>query len=245
MSRSFHTSAGQFIHLAPMEVAPERLISLGWVHAGVTGYLAALEGDRGEMAVTEWEWFRETAAPLGDAIGRQYRLVFTGVPDGFEGFPKYVPGAKKGMSFLDVMQRGALSRLLISDPSHRPLAEPLDEPSSVVQTRLDETARTWTVTATAKRWSQGAFLNYLPKPPSDRFDRRMYQRVAVPAAVTARPGAPTVRAEREGREIAITRSHLKHEVWGGVRWVDVQIESSDGALGNPGSTVTWTFPLGK
>jgi hypothetical protein len=244
-SRSYHPSAYQLVHLAPAEVAPEKAVSLAWVHAGATGFLAALEGDRGEMAIAEWDGFRETAGPLGDVIGRTYRLAFTSVPDDFDGFPRYVPGARKRMGFTDVMLRGAVSRLLIGDPSLRPLGKPLDEPSSAVETSLDAGARTWTVTATVKRWSQGAFLNYLPKPPSDRFDRRVYQRVEVPASIAARPGVPAVRAAKDGKEIALTRTHLKHEVWGGARWVSLQVESSDTALGAPGSSVTWTFPLAK
>ncbi len=86
-------------------------------------------------------------------------------------------------------------------------------------------------------------LNYLPKPPSDRFDRRLYVRAAVPAAAVGRLGEPLIRVMHENKAVEITRHHLRHEVWGGVRFLNLQIEAPPGRIGKPGVTVTWTFPV--
>ena len=243
LSRSYHPSAYHLVFGKPLEVAPERLLSLAWVHAGATALLAALEGDRGEMATAEWERLRERAGTLGETIGHQYRLAFTSLPSDFEGFPRYVPGARKRMSFYDVMLRGMVSRILLSDPAFRPLRAPLDPPSTALEVRHDPAAKTVVVTSTAQRWSQGAFLNYLPKAPSDRFDHRRYERAELPKEVVGRLGPPRVTALWGEAEIALTQSHVKHEAWGGARFVNVQAESTDGSLSKPGAAVTWTFPI--
>ncbi|MCZ6572063.1 MAG: hypothetical protein O7C98_02730 [Planctomycetota bacterium] len=243
LSRSYHPCAYQLIYLKPRLIAPEKLMTLNWVHAGVSGYLAALEGDRGEMAMAEWDYFRERACSLGEVIGYQYRLAFTSLPTDFKGFPRYVPGKRKLMSFYNVMLRGMVSRILLSDPAYRPLSAPLDEPATVVATRYDPTSKTLEVKLEVKRWSQGQMLNYLPKPPSDRFDRRLYVRAAVPAAAVGRLGEPLIRVMHENKAVEITRHHLRHEVWGGSRYLNLQIEAPPGRIGKPGVTVTWTFPV--
>ncbi len=243
LSRSYHPCAYQLIYLAPVEMPPEKLLSLNWVHAGVSGYLAALEGDRGEMATAEWERFREGAGPLGEVIGFQYRLAFTSLPEDFK-FPRYQPGVRKAMSFYDVMMRGMISRILLGDPMLRPLREPLDPPSSELEVAHDPKAKTVTATVRVNRWSMGHFLNYLPKPPSDRFDRRLYQRIPVPAEATGRLGDPRIEVLHEGKAVSLTRHHVKHEVWGGARYVNVQLESEDGAMVSPGAVATIRFPAG-
>ena len=195
------------------------------------------------MAMAEWDYFRERACPLGEVIGYQYRLAFTSLPTDFKGFPRYVPGKRKLMSFYNVMLRGMVSRILLSDPTYRPLGEPLDEPATVVATRYDAATKTLEVKLEVKRWSQGQMLNYLPKPPSDRFDRRLYVRAAVPGEAAGRLGPPLIRVVHEGKDVEITRHHVRHEVWGGSRYLNLQIEAPPGRIGKPGVTVTWTFPV--
>jgi hypothetical protein len=63
-------------------------------------------------------------------IGLEYRLAFTSLPETFSSFPRYVPGRAKRTGFYDVMLRGMVSRILLSDPSFRPLKEPLDPPAT-------------------------------------------------------------------------------------------------------------------
>ncbi|MCI0339692.1 MAG: hypothetical protein L0216_00840 [Planctomycetales bacterium] len=244
LSRSYHPCAYQLIYLAPVEMPPEKLLSLNWVHAGVSGYLAALEGDRGEMATAEWERFREGAGRLGEVIGFQYRLAFTSLPAGFQ-FPRYQPGVRKAMSFYDVIMRGMISRILISDPMLCPLREPLDPPSSELEVTHDPRARTVTATVRVNRWSMGHFLNYLPKPPSDRFDRRLYQRIPIPAEATGKLGEPKIEVRHEGKAVTLTQHHVRHEVWGGARYANVQLESEDAAMVSPGAVATITFPAGR
>jgi hypothetical protein len=54
-----------------------------------------------------------------------------------------------------------------------------------------------------------------------------------------------VRAETGGAEIPLTRSQVKHEIWGGKRFVDVQAESEDGRLPRPGTKATFVLPLAR
>lgn len=243
LSRSYHRCAYEMIYMAPQEMDPAKLVSLNWVHAGVTGYFAALEGDRGEMAVAEWEHFRRGAGPLGDAITHQYRLAFTSLPADYAGFPRYVPGARKRMGFYDVMLRGMISRILIGDPAFRPLGEPLQKPAHEVELKTDADARTLTVRIRATRATQGVQLNYLPKSGKGNFDQRMTERVRLPDDVDDRPGDPVVTATRNGKPIELTRFHVRNEVWGGARWLNLQAESEDGNLGAVGCEVTFEFPL--
>jgi hypothetical protein len=241
LSRSYHRCAYQRIYMKPATISPDRLVSLSWVHAGVSGYFAALEGDRGEMAIAEWDRFRETAAPLGQVMGYQYRLAFTSLPADYEGFPRYIPGHRKRTGFYDVMLRGMVSRILLSDPSFRPLMSPLEKPATAVEVARDEKEKTLTVKVTVKRWSKGQFLNYLPKSGKGIFDRRLYARVPVPEDLRKAPEDPQVRVELGGQPIELTRHHVRYEVWGGRRYLNLQVESTDRRLGQAGSQAVWTF----
>ncbi|MCK6459939.1 MAG: tetratricopeptide repeat protein [Planctomycetes bacterium] len=249
LSRSWHDSALKLAFLPPKEIEPKRLVSLAWVHAGASALLAALEGDRGEMAAAEWEYFRSTAAPLGEVVGLEYRLAFTSLPETFPSFPRYVPGRAKRTGFYDVMLRGMVSRLLLSDPGFRPLREPLAAPVTPASAARDEATGAVTVTVEAGGARTGyvpfTFINVLPKSGRGAFDRRLYARVELPGDPAVRYGPPAVRAELEGAEIPLTRHHVKHEVWGGRRFVNVQAESEDGRLARPGARATFVLPAAE
>jgi hypothetical protein len=242
-SRSYHPCALQPVFLPPEEVAPERLVSLAWVRAGAAGLLAALEGDRGEMAMAEWMRFRATAEPLGAVIGHQYRLAFTSLPESYPGFPRYTPRAAKRMGFYDVMLRGMVSRLLLGDPTFEPLASPLDAPTTASSL---EGAADGSVVATVEvlRFENGPFLNYLPESGRGVFDWRLTERVELPRGLAARLDAPTVAVvDAGGATVPFGRTQAKHEVWGGRRHVTVQVESTDGRLAKAGTRATFTFAV--
>jgi len=240
LSRSYHRCAYQLIFMRPDEMDPQKLVSLGWVHAGATGFVGALEGDRGEMAMTEWEYFRTTAAPLGAVLTHQYRLAFTSLPVGYT-FPRYKPGVRKRMGFYDVMLRGQVSRLLLSDPTFRPLESPLADPvQSASATRDGETC---VVEVKVLRTLQAAHLNYLPKSGRGHFDWRITARIELPDDIDAILGPATPDVVSGGKQITLTRYHVRHESWGGKRFVTVQVESEDAALVRPGATVSFRFPL--
>jgi hypothetical protein len=241
LSRSYHKSTMQMVHLEPTTIEPEHLLSLNWVHAGATGYFAALEADRGEMAMAEWDYFRERACTLGEVMSYQYRLAFTSLPADFEGFVRFTPGGRKDKSFYGVMLNGMISRLLLSDPMYRPLREPLDEPATAVRVEHDAEAGKLRVTIEVLRWSQGQMLNYLPAR-SDRFDRRVYRRVPLPDGVERTAGPPTVSAITKGAAREVSRHHVRHEVWGGKRWLNLQVESKQG-IGAAGTRVVFEFPV--
>jgi hypothetical protein len=192
------------------------------------------------MAMTEWEYLRRTAAPLGEVLGHQYRLAFTSLPIGYT-FPRYTPGVRKRMGFYDVMLRGQVSRLLLSDPSYRPLPGALDEPVQTATAAL--AGETCVVEVKVLRTLQGAHLNYLPKSGDGRFDWRVTARVELPSELDGilAPASPVVTSG--AAEIDLTRSHTRHESWGGKRFVNVQVESLDRALVRPGTTVKFRFPI--
>ena len=242
LSRSYHPCAYQYIFMAPRTIKPERLMTLNWVHAGASAYVAALEGDRGEMAIAEWALLRQRACSMGEVVGLQYRLACTSLPAEFAGFPRYIPGRRKNMSFYWVMMRGAVSRLLISDPSFKPLRAPLDKPAQRVSVTHD-VMHDWELRVEAEvlRASQGDFLNYFPKVNDGRFDHRVTTRALLPETVSKPfvPSAPEV--SRKGKPIELTRHSVRHEVWGGRRYVNLQAESKSGALAAAGATVRWTF----
>jgi hypothetical protein len=242
LSRSWHDSALKLAFLPPREIETKRLVSLSWVHAGASALLAALEADRGEMAGAEWEYLRSTAAPLGGVIGLEYRLAFTSLSESFASFPRYVPGRAKRMGFYDVMLRGMVSRILIGDPAYRPLDAPLDpEPTRTTVVR-DETSGTVTITVEIVRPTFFTFTNMLPMSGKGAFDRRLHARVELPGTVGARYGRSSVKVESAEGEIALTRHHVKHEIWGGRRFVNVQAESEDGRLARPGTKATFVLP---
>jgi len=243
LSRSYHKCALQRVFLAPTTIDPADLMTLNWVHAGASAYLAAMEGDRGEMAIAEWEYFRQHACTMGEVIGYQYRLAFTSVYADFTKFPRYVPGHGKRMGFYDVMLRGMVSRILLSDPSYRPLKEPLDEPAHEAALTFDPEAKTVVVDVEVKRYSQGLHLNYLPKSGRGVFDRRVYVRVELPDDVPTKFGDLQVEARKGAEPIELTRSQIRHEVWGGKRYLNLQAEMPAGSV-DPGVTVRFTLPQG-
>jgi hypothetical protein len=242
LSRSYHKSAMQRIFLAPTTIDPADLMTLNWVHAGASAYLAALEGDRGEMAMAEWEYLRQHACPLGEVIGYQYRLAFTSVYADFTKFPRYVPGHGKRMGFYDVMLRGMVSRLLLSDPSFRPLHEPLDEPAHVATVAYDAQAKRVVVDVAVDRYSQGLHLNYLPASKRGVFDRRVYVRVPLPDDVPTKFEETVVEARTGPEIVEITRHHVRHEVWGGTRYLNLQVEVPQKSIGR-GTTIRYTLPV--
>ena len=245
LSRSWHDSALKPSFLPPREVDAKRLVSLAWVHAGASALLAALEGDRGEMAGAEWEHLRSTAAPLGEVIGLEYRLAFTSLPESFASFPRYVPGRAKRTGFYDVMLRGMVSRILLSDPAFRPLKEPLDPLPTRIGVARDDSTQALTVTVEVERVPPFTFVNVLPMSGRGAFDWRIYARVELPGDPAMRYGRPAVRAEAGGAEIALTRFHVKHEIWGGKRFVNVQLESEDARLAKPGTKATFVLPVAR
>ncbi|MFI5401809.1 MAG: tol-pal system YbgF family protein [Planctomycetota bacterium] len=245
LSRSWHDSALKLAFLPPKEVEAGKLVSLAWVRAGASGFLAALEADRGEMAGAEWEYLRTTAAPLGEVIGLEYRLACTSLPETYPGFPRFVPGRAKRTSFYDVMLRGMISRILLSDPAFRPLEEPLDPPATRATVARDETTGAVTVTVEVARFTPFTFLNLLPMSGRGAFDWRIHARVELPGDLTERYGAPAVRAEAGGAEIPLTRHQVRHEVWGGKRFVNVQAESEDGRLAKTGTMATFVLPAAR
>jgi hypothetical protein len=251
LSRSFHASALQPVVSKPAEYAPHDLLVLSWVHAGAGAVIAALEGDRGEMAGSEWAHWRETAGTLGETVGWSYLQTFASLPETWGGFPRYRVGGARSTSLYDVMLRGLTSRLLVGDPVRRPLAAPTAKPSL-------ETAATWnagTLRATLRvappsglAESQFLFMNVLTTSGmggTGFTERRLLARIELPAEVTAPPGPPEVEVVASGRALAPARTVVRHEVWGGKRYVVLQVESGDVALSAPGTEAVFTFPASR
>jgi len=57
-SRSYASSVMDRVFHPPEDLRPDEVISLAWIRAGATALFAAMDGDRGEMAVSEWEYKR-------------------------------------------------------------------------------------------------------------------------------------------------------------------------------------------
>jgi tetratricopeptide (TPR) repeat protein len=241
LSRSWHDSTLKPVFQPPKEIEPKRLVSLAWVHAGASAFLAALEADRGEMAGAEWEYLRATAAPLGEVIGLEYRLAFTSLPETFASFPLNVPGRAKRTGYYDIMLRGMVSRILLSDPSFRPLREPLDPAPARTTATRDEATGAVTITVEVERVPSFTFVNVLPMGSKGGFDQRIHARVELPGDPKTVYGRPEVRATSGGAEIPLTRHHLKHEIWGGKRFVNLQVESEDSRLARPGTKATFVL----
>ncbi|MHC4222444.1 MAG: tetratricopeptide repeat protein [Planctomycetota bacterium] len=241
LSRSYHGCATLPAFHRPEEIEPNRLISLAWVRAGATGLFAALEGDRGEMAMAEWDYFLSHAPALGEVATYQYRLAFTSLAETFASFPRYEPGRRKRMGFYDVMLRGMVSRLLLSDPSFRPLDGPLEKPH--VKTSEIHASGQCVVQLIVDRTGNGPFVNYLPKAGDGTFDWRLYARVELPRTCEGRLGKPEVSSSATSTSVPLTRFHVKHEVWGGRRFVNLQAESPDRRLASPGTSVAFVFPV--
>jgi len=239
-SRSFHKCAYQMVFLNPTTIDPDTLMTLAWVRAGVSAYFAAMEGDRGEMAMAEWEYFRQTACSVGETMGFQYRLAFTSLPASFERFPRQRHMVKKRMGFYDVMLRGMVSRMVLSDPSYRPASAPLEEPAQEDTVTRDESTGAVEVTTRAVRWSQGLQLNYLPKSGKGIFDRRLFTRVALPEGSEGEFASVKVKLTNGPELVEPTRFHVRHEVWGGARYVVLQVEAPAGAI-KAGTKAVWTL----
>jgi hypothetical protein len=243
LSRSYHPCAYQPVFLAPESFPPDQLVSLAWVHAGATGFLGSLEADRGEMAMTEWDYLRETAAPLGEVIGHQYRLAFTSLPATYPGFPRYRPGVAKRMGFYDVMLRGAVARLLLGDPAYRPLKEPLTAPTTTTAFELAPDGTSATATVEVLRYEQGDFLNYLPDHGDGSFGTRVTARVALPEGFRGRLESLEATVDLAGGPVPVGRQIARHEVWGGRRYVTLQVEGRDGRLARPGAKATFRWAV--
>ncbi|MHC4932325.1 MAG: hypothetical protein ACYTGV_09065, partial [Planctomycetota bacterium] len=242
LSRSYHGCATLPVFHRPEQIEPNRLVSLAWVHAGATGLFAALEGDRGEMAMAEWDYFLTHAPALGEVATYQYRLAFTSLAETFRSFPRYEPGRRKRMGYYDVMLRGMVSRLLLSDPSFRPLVEPLATPH--VEARAQILEKGLEISATVARSGNGPFINYLPKAGDGKMDWRLYARVPLPERIRGRLMEGQLRASDSSGTIELTRSHVRHEVWGGRRYANIQAESTDRRLVAPGSCATLVCRFG-
>ncbi len=241
-ARTFERSMYHDIFGAPQELKTTDVLSLAWIHAGATALLAALDGDRGEMAGAEWEHFRAHAPALGAVIGHQYRLVFTSLREAYETFPRYVPGRAKNKSFYSVMLRGQASRILLGDPSYKPLKKPLTKPIQETSAKLDAETGAVTIEVEVLRRALGPFVNTLPTKSGVPFKEvRVYARVPLPRELTGKLAFPKV--DVSGRKI--TKTQAKHEVWGGRRYVNLQVESGDFRLAAPGSKITYTFQPAK
>ena len=141
------------------------------------------------------------------------------------------------------MLRGLVSRILISDPSFRPLRKPLDPPATEVTTRLENDGAKLIVAIRIRRPAQALFIDCFHMRKNGDFARRLTARVALAESLRGRLGKPTVTLRRGDREIAYRRIRVKHEVWGGKRHVNLQIESPDPVLGAPDCVATFTFPV--
>jgi hypothetical protein len=233
----------------PVEYRPDEVLSLAWVHAGALGLVAAMEADRGEMAGAEWSWLRQTAAPLGELAGLSQRLAFAALPEAWAGMARHRAGRSRSLDLLDVMLRGQLSRALIGDPSVRLLAEPV-EPQAVGSTVTRDGERLVVevhATPTAfVRESQFLFVNTITSRGMGAqgfTERRLFARVEVPSDGPGRLGAPEVTVRRGAADVPVLRTTVRHEVWGGKRFVVLQVEAADAALVSSDTRARFSFPV--
>ena len=258
VGRSWHPCTLQPTFCRAVEVAPNDALSLAWIHAGAIGVVASMEADRGEMAGTEWEWFRATACPLGEMTTVGLRLACLSVPETWDGMPRQRAGDRRSLALFDVMLRGQLSRCLFGDPSVRLLAAPETESScratanvdaqGLVVVDVEPAAAAAPSNVVATSASQFLFTSTLTRNglANNAFtERRLWARVEVPSGVAGRLGPPEVSVRRNGAAVATLRTSVRHEVWGGRRFVCVQVESADAGLVAAGSRATFTFPVGR
>jgi hypothetical protein len=139
------------------------------------------------------------------------------------------------------MLRGQTSRILISDPSYRPLKAPLAAPTlKTAAVRTDDGGVR--VTVEVLRHANGPFVNTLPTTAGIPWrETRLYARVALPDGFTGKLAFPKV----DVGGIELVKVQAKHEAWGGRRWVNVQLESLDRKLAQPGTVATYTFAPAK
>ncbi len=253
VGRSWHPCTMQPSFCRPVEIEPKDALCLAWIHAGATGVVAAMEADRGEMAGAEWAYLRETACAAGAMPGLSYRLAMSSLPETWQTMPRHRAGDARSLALFDVMLRGQLSRALIGDPTVRLLAKPLDDESVRGTARIDETGRVVVEMTPTERVLAGTEAQFLVVNTLTRSgmsgngftERRLWARVEVPRDISGRLGPPEIRAEREGAAVATLRTSVRHEVWGGKRFVCVQVESADGALVARGARAVFAFPVGK
>lgn len=249
VGRSWHPCTMQPQFCRPVEVAPNDALSLAWIHAGAIGVLASMEADRGEMAGAEWAWLRETACPLGEAATLDARLACLSLPEDWDGMPRQRTGDRRPLELFDVMLRGQLARCLVGDPSVRLFDKPACEPSTRAAARTDEKGRVVVeVEPTGAAVAESMFLltSTLTRGgmSGNAFtERRLWARVELPAAVEGRLGPPEISVQRGGAAVALLRTSVRHEVWGGRRFVCVQVESADTGLASAGTKATFTFPI--
>lgn len=85
-------------------------------------------------------------------------------------------------------------------------------------------------------------LNYLPKSRQGVFDRRICVRVPLPDDVPTRFGETVVEAKTGPEVLGLTRHHVRHEVWGGARYLNLQAEMPQKTI-RKGTTVRYTLPV--
>jgi hypothetical protein len=251
VGRSWHPCTLQPRFCRPVEVAPHEALSLAWIHAGAIGVVASMEADRGEMAGAEWAWLRETACPLGEMTTLGLRLACLSVPETWDGMPRQRAGGHRSLELFDVMLRGQLARCLVGDPSVRLLDKPATEPAVRASARIDDAGRVVVElqpTGAATGEAQFLLVNTLTRSglSGNAFtERRLWARVEVPPSVTGRLGVPEAKVLCEGTAVPVLRTSVRHEVWGGRRFVCLQVESADARLASPAARATFAFPLAR
>lgn len=257
IGRSWHPCTLQPSFCRPVEIEPKDSLALAWVHAGAIGVVAATEADRGEMAGAEWAALRASASRLGEIPTLSYRLAFASLPETWPGMPRQRAGDARSLALFDVMLRGQLSRCLIGDPSAPFLAAPLDTDPVPAEARLDEAGRVVVEVRASPALRSGTEAQFLATNTLTRSgmagnaftERRLFARVELPGDVAADAGArlgpPEVTFARAGTAIPHLRTSVRHEVWGGRRFVCVHVESGDTALTGDGATATFTFPVAR
>ncbi len=252
VGRSWHPCTTLPSFCRAVEIAPDQSLALAWLHAGALGVVGATEADRGEMAGAEWAYLRATACRLGELPTLDYRLAFTSLPEEWEGMPRQRAGDTRSLALYDVMLRGQLSRCLVGDPTVRLLDAPLDADPLPATVTYDDAGRV-VVEVHAEPSARGGEAQFLTLNTLTRgglrgnafSERRLFARVELPADLAARLGVPEVSVTRGDAEIPRLRTGVRHEVWGGRRYVCVQVESADAALVAPGASARFTFPVGR
>ena len=123
---------------------------------------------------------------------------------------------------------------------YRPLTEPLDDPTTRAGATID--GDQVKVTIEVLRFAPGPFTNILTRKPGPPWrERRLYARVALPEGLEGMLGRPEVRVTGARTD----RTKVRHEIWGGRRFVNVLLESEDKKLTSPGTTAELTFPIAR
>jgi hypothetical protein len=252
VARSWHPCTMQPEFCRPVEIAPDAALSLAWIHAGAIGVIASMEADRGEMAGAEWAWLRETACPLGEVATLDLRLACLSLPENWGGMPRHRAGDRRSLDIFDVMLRGQLARCLVGDPSVRLFARPAAAPSIRASVRTQATGRVVVEVEPTGAAAGGESMFLLTstlarsRMGNNGFtDRRLWARVEVPAELAGRLGPPEITVCHGDAAVPVLRTSVRHEVWGGRRFVCVQVESGDAGLAAAGTRATFTFPIAR